>query len=78
MSADGVDENVYHKSSIDGNYCMECRENDTRHVGQVNREMRKVIKNENNIKYLEKLDESLRVILEIWYRLMHMVKLAKR
>ena len=78
MSAHGVDENVYHSRSIDGNHCMKFGENGTKIVAQVTGEMRKVIKDENNIKYLEKLDASLNGILEIWYRLMRVMKSAKR
>ena len=78
MSANGVDENVYHKRSIDGNHCMKYGENGTKIVDQVTGEMRKVIKDDNNINYLEKLDTSLKEIMEIWYRLMRVMKSTKR
>ena len=78
MSAHGVDENVYHKHSIDGNNCMKYGENSTKIVARVTREMGKVIKYENNIKYIEKLDASLKGILEIWYRLIRVMKPPKR
>ena len=45
---------------------MKYGENGTNIVDQVTGEKRKVIKDENNINYLEKFDMSLKGILEIW------------
>ena len=57
---------------------MKYGENGTKIVDQVTGEMRKVIKDDNNINYLEKLDTSLKEIMEIWYRLMRVMKSTKR
>jgi len=78
MSSNGVDENVYHKRSIDGNHCMNFGENGSKIVDQVTDEMKKVIKNETNLGYLERLNVSLKKICTHWYSLMTVMKSVKR
>ena len=78
MNDHGVDENVYHKKSIDGNHCMKLGEKGTEIVDQVTKGMREVIKDEKNIEYLEKLDASLKEILSLWYKLMNVMKSVRR
>jgi hypothetical protein len=78
MNANGVDENVYHKRSIDGNKCMKFGENGSKIVDQVDEEMKKHIKDEKNVQYLNKLSTSLKEILRLWYKLMLVMKSVKR
>ena len=68
MKHNGVDEKVYHSGSIDGNKCIKFGENGTKIVEAVTRDMKKVIKNDENVKYLNKLDSILRELLSVWYR----------
>mmetsp|Transcript_41414 Transcript_41414/g.86931 ORF Transcript_41414/g.86931 Transcript_41414/m.86931 type:complete len:355 (-) Transcript_41414:50-1114(-) len=78
MSNHGVDENVYHKRSIDGNHCMILGMKGEKIVDEISTEMKKVRKSENNLKHLEKLSASLKEIFRCWYRLMGVMKSVKR
>jgi len=78
MNDHGVDENVYHKKSIDGNHCLAFGDKGTEIVDQITKEMREVIKDEKNIEYLEKLDASLKEILGLWFKLMKVMKSVRR
>ena len=78
LNANGVDENVYHKRSIDGNHCMKLAQNGTKIVDQITIEMKKVIKDDKNVEYLTKLDASFKNILSIWYRMMRVMKSVDR
>ena len=78
MSQNGVDENVYHSGSIDGNQCVKYGEKGDAIISQITEEMGKVIKNETNRKYLKKLDTSLKHILALWFKLMKVMKSVER
>ena len=70
MGNNGVDKNVYHKGSIDGNHCMKLGENGTAIVNELTAEMTKVIKDDKNIEYLEKLDSSLKEMFNFLFEMM--------
>ena len=78
MCANGVDENVYHNRSIDGNHCMKFGENGKEIVSQITSEMGKVIKVAKHVEYLKKLDGSLKEMLGHWYELMTVMKSVNR
>jgi hypothetical protein len=74
----GVDENVYHKRSIDGNHCIKLAENGDAIVSKITTEMKKIIKHEAHVEYLTKLDTSLKEILRTWYDIMRVMKSVER
>ena len=78
MTKNGVDENVYHKGSIDGNHCMILGQNGTKIVNEVTAEMKKVVKDSQNIEHIEKLDASLKEMFELWFEMMKIMKSTKR
>ena len=78
MSKYGVDENVYHKGSIDGNHCIKLGQNGTEIVDEVTSAMRKLIKDSKNVEYLTKLDSSLKEMFELWFELMKIMKSVRR
>jgi hypothetical protein len=78
MSAHGIDENVYHARSLDGNHCMKLGEKGTPIMDRVKAEMKKVIKNEKNVEYLEDLCSKMKAIYSTWYRLMRVMKSVQR
>ena len=70
MSANGVDDNVYQKTSINRNKCMEFGENGSKIIDHVDKEMKNHVKNANTIAYLDKLSTLLKEILALWYKVM--------
>jgi len=75
MGDHGVDENVYHKRSIDGNHCLNFGKNGQKIIADVAEEMRKVIKDKKNLEYLDEptflkshllFDFHLQEFLETW------------
>jgi len=78
MSEYGVEENVYHSRSIDGNHCMKLGEKGTPIVDRVKAEMKKVINNEKNVEYLDDLCSKIKAIYSMWYRLMRVMKSVRR
>ena len=76
--ANGVDEKVYHNGSIDGNHCGKFGRNGPKIISEVTEGMRKVIKNEDNIKLLEKLDSVFSRLVKCWHSLMSVMKSVKR
>ena len=78
MCANGVDENVYHNRSIDGNHCIKFGDNGKEIVSQITSEMKKVVKEAKHVEYLEKLECSLKEMLGLWYELMCVMKSVNR
>ena len=78
LNRNGVDENVYHKRSIDGNHCMKLAEKGDAIVSDITKGMKKVIKHETHVEYLIKLDTSLKDILSTWYDIMRVMKSVNR
>ncbi len=78
MSKNGVNENMYHSGSIDGNHCVKYGKNGDAIVGAITAEMKKVITSEVNRSYLNELDTSLKHILALWFKIMKVMKSVNR
>ena len=78
MINNGVDKNVYHSGSIDGNHCMKFGERGSNIIDGIEKEMKKVISSRTNLGYLEALGKCFKEILVPLYSVMKVMKSVER
>ena len=74
MKEHGVDQQIYHNGSIDGDHCMLLAQRAEKILKEVRRRMLRTIKNPENVDALTKTVSALTEIFNLWFELMKVMK----
>ena len=77
MKQNGVDQQAYHSGIIVGNHCLTFGEKGSKIIDSLVVAMKPKIQDANNINYLTKIAAVLKNSIQVWYKLMLVMKSKK-